>query len=75
MSPQEIVTLVAVSLAIVTTLLGGLLWIIKAQVSSMQKDLSPNGGSSTKDQLNRIEADVRDVRLKVDDHIQWHLGE
>jgi hypothetical protein len=55
--------------------LGGLLWIIKAQVSSMRKDLQPNGGSSTKDQLNRIERDVRDVRSKVDDHIQWHLND
>ena len=73
MTAGEIISLVAVSVTVITTLLGGLLWIIKAQVSSMRKDLLPNGGSSTKDQLNRIEADVRDVRAKVDDHIQWHL--
>jgi hypothetical protein len=40
----------------------------------MRKDLQPNGGSSTKDQLNRIEADVREVRGKVDDHITWHMS-
>ena len=34
----------------------------------MRKDLQPNGGSSTKDQLNRIERDVREVRGKVDNH-------
>ena len=75
MTPPEIVSLVGVSLAIVTTLLGGLMWVVKAQVQAMRKDLQPNGGSSTKDQLNRIENDVREVRNKVDDHIQWHLGE
>jgi hypothetical protein len=73
MSTGEIISLVAVSLSIVTALLGGLLWVVKAQVQAMRKDLQPNGGSSTKDQLNRIESDVREVRNKVDDHITWHI--
>jgi hypothetical protein len=73
MTAGEIISLVSVSLAIVTTLLGGLMWVIKAQVTAMRKDLQPNGGSSVKDQLNRIESDVRDVRMKVDDHIDWHM--
>jgi hypothetical protein len=73
MSTGEIISLVAVSLSIVTALLGGLLWIVKAQVQAMRKDLQPNGGTSTKDQLNRIESDIRDVRHKVDDHITWHV--
>lgn len=75
MTAGEIISLVSVSLAIVTALLGGLLWVVKAQVQAMRKDLQPNGGSSTKDQLNRIESDIKEVRNKVDDHIQWHLGE
>jgi len=75
MTTGEIISLVAVSLSIVTAVLGGLMWVIKAQVTSMRRDLQPNGGSSTKDQLNRIESDVRDVRSKVDDHITWHLNE
>jgi hypothetical protein len=73
MSAGEIISLVAVSLSIVTALLGGLLWVVKAQVQAMRKDLQPNGGTSTKDQLNRIESDIRDVRHKVDDHITWHV--
>ena len=75
MTAGEIISLVAVSLSIVTALLGGLMWIIKTQVQAMRKDLQPNGGSSTKDQLNRIENDVREVRSKVDDHITWHLND
>ena len=73
MTTPEIVSLVGVSLAIVTTLLGGLMWVVKAQVQAMRKDLLPNGGTSTKDQLNRIESDIREVRHKVDDHITWHI--
>jgi hypothetical protein len=73
MSTGEIISLVAVSLSIVTALLGGLLWVVKAQVQAMRKDLQPNGGTSTKDQLNRIESDIREVRHKVDDHITWHM--
>ena len=73
MTAGEIISLVAVSLSIVTAVLGGLMWVIKAQVTHMRKDLQPNGGSSTKDQLNRIERDVIEVRSKVDDHITWHL--
>ena len=73
MTPSEIISLVSVSLAIVTALLGGLMWIVKSQVQAMRRDLQPNGGSSTKDQLNRIERDVSEVRHKVDDHITWHL--
>lgn len=75
MNAGEIIALVSVSLTLVTTILGGLMWVIRTQVNAMRKDLQPNGGSSTKDQLNRIEADVREVRHKVDNHIQWHLGE
>ena len=73
MTAGEIISLVAVSLSIVTAVLGGLMWVIKAQVTSMRKDLQPNGGTSTKDQLNRIESDIREVRHKVDDHITWHI--
>ena len=59
-------------IAIATALLGGLLWMIKAQIS-LQKEFKPNGGASTRDSLNRIEVDLRELRAKIDDHVQWHL--
>jgi len=40
----------------------------------MHKAFQPNGGSSVKDQLNRIESDMKDVRHKVDEHITYHLN-
>lgn len=59
-------------IVIATALLAGLLWMIKAQVS-LQKEFKPNGGASTRDSLNRIEVDLRELRAKIDDHVQWHL--
>lgn len=47
---------------------GALFWIIDSRLSKVQKEFQPNGGSSMRDQLNRIES-------KIDGHIQWHLEE
>jgi len=57
---------------IITALLAGLSWIIRAQIR-LQKEFRPNVGSSTRDTLNEIRADVREIRGKVDDHIDWHM--
>ena len=73
MNAPEILVLAGVAVAIVTTLLGGLIWIVNMQVRSLLAEHKPNGGSSMKDQLNRIESDVNKVSSKVDDHITWHL--
>jgi hypothetical protein len=68
-SPSDLVPLVILT----TAVLGGVLWLIRAQVS-MLKAFQPNGGSSVKDQLNRIEADLKDARRKLDEHIDYHLN-
>lgn len=68
--PSDIVPLIVIA----TAILSGLAWLIRAQVQ-MHKAFQPNGGSSVKDQLNRIESEVRDVRRKVDDHVTWHLNQ
>lgn len=55
-------------------ILAGLIWIIRAQIS-MSREFQPNHGSSIKDQLTRIEQDVRELRGRLDDHVQFHLEE
>ena len=52
-------------------MLAGILWIIRAQMA-IQREFRPNGGSSMKDSVNRIEKDIRDVRYRVDQHIDNH---
>ena len=42
-----------VVLTLFSILMGGLVWVIKAQIS-MQKEFKPNGGSSTRDQLDSM---------------------
>ena len=73
MNATEILVLAGVAVAIVTTLLGGLLWVVNKQVATLLAEHKPNGGSSMKDQLNRIESDVNKFSNKLDDHITWHL--
>lgn len=72
MNPTEIVGLTVGSITIASAIIAGLVWLIRAQLA-MQKEFKPNGGSSTRDALNRIETDVREIRGKVDDHIEWHM--
>ena len=72
MNPAEIIGIVVACISILTAILGGMLWLIRAQVA-MNREFKPNGGSSTRDSLNRIETDVREIRGKLDDHIDWHM--
>lgn len=66
-NPSDLAVLVTIAAAI----LAGLLWLIRAQVSLL-KEFRPNGGSTTRDALNRIEADVRDLRTRLDNHMDNH---
>ena len=62
-SPPEILTLLSIGGVIV----GVLFWIIDSRLNKVLKEFKPNGGTSVRDQLNRIEA-------KVDGHIDWHMN-
>mgnify|MGYP006935481435 CR=1 FL=1 len=72
MNPAEVVSLSVGVVALLSAILGGLAWVIRAQLA-MTREFKPNGGSSTRDSLNRIETDLRDIRGKLDDHIDWHM--
>lgn len=50
------------------------------KIDQINKELHPNHGSSLRDAVNRIEisqaeikADAKEIRSKIDDHIEWHL--
>ena len=61
-SPPEILTL----LSIAGIIMGALFWIIDSRLGKLLREFKPNGGSSVKDQLDRIES-------KIDGHLNWHL--
>ena len=72
MDAAEVIGMAVGLLAILGAICAGLAWVIKAQIS-MSREFKPNGGSSTRDTLNEIRADVREIRGKIDDHIEWHV--
>ena len=67
MSLETIAALVGIG----ATIMAALLWLIRAQVS-MLREFKPNGGASARDQWTRTEADVREIRRRLDDHIDNH---
>lgn len=53
---------------------------MRQDITDIKKELHPNGGTSMRDAINRLEdtqteikTDLKDVREKIDGHIQWHL--
>jgi hypothetical protein len=40
---------------------------VKNEIQEVAKEFKPNGGSSLKDQVNRLEAQHSDLKLKVDE--------
>ena len=57
MTANEIIGLAVGVCAVSTSLLVGLRWVVKSYL----QELKPNGGSSIKDQLNRLEQRVDDL--------------
>ena len=62
MQPDQILTILSIGAII----LGALFWIIDSRLGKVLREFRPNGGSSVKDQLDRIES-------KIDGHLNWHL--
>ena len=61
MTAQEWIGIAVGVCAVLTSLLVGLRWVIKSYL----QELKPNGGSSMKDQLNRLEARVDDLFILI----------
>jgi len=61
MTPNEWVGLAVGACAITSSILLVLRWVIKSYL----QELKPNGGSSMKDQLNRLEARVDDLFMLI----------
>jgi len=61
MTPNEWVGLAVGACAIASSILLVLRWVIKSYL----QELKPNGGSSIKDQLNRLEARVDDLFILI----------
>lgn len=58
MSVQEWTGLTLTVLSIVALVAGGIKWLVKHYFNDIRAELKPNGGSSLKDAVNRLEKDV-----------------
>jgi hypothetical protein len=61
MTPNDWVAIAVGVSAVLTSLLVGLRWVIKSYLA----ELKPNGGSSMKDSINRLEKRVDDLFILI----------
>lgn len=59
---------------VISLIIGIFIWVnrklttfIKHEIQELAKEFKPNGGSSFKDQVNRLEAHHDDLKIKVDE--------
>ena len=65
--PADLIPLIV----IVSAVLSALIWIIKAQIK-MSRQFQPNGGSSLRDSVDRLERNNDYLRTRLDQHIDQH---
>jgi hypothetical protein len=63
MTPNEIIGLAVGVCAVLTSLLLALRWVVKSYL----QELKPNGGSSIKDTISRLETQSSRLEKRVDD--------
>ena len=61
-TPNELMAV----LSILGVVVAVLVFVVDARVNRMYREMKPNGGSSLRDAVDRIEQ-------KIDNHIHWHL--
>lgn len=64
MTIQDWLGLTLTSLSILTIIGVAVRWIIRHYLKDVVHELKPNGGSSLKDQVNRLEAKVQEADIK-----------
>lgn len=64
MTIQDWLGLTLTSLSILTIIGVAVRWIIRHYLKDVVHELKPNGGSSLKDQVNRLEIKVQEADLK-----------
>lgn len=63
MSPQDWSAVIVAAIAVVTAVYGLLRWLVKGWLI----ELKPNGGSSLKDAVNRLDAQAKEQSKRIDD--------
>lgn len=62
MSPQDWSAVIVASLAVISAVYGLLRWLVKGWLV----ELKPNGGSSLRDAVNRLDAQAKEQSKRID---------
>lgn len=66
---ESVLALVISVTTIITSAALGVRWLTKHYFAEIKQEMKPNGGSSIKDQVNKMESDILDLK------VQNHKGE
>lgn len=66
MDITQILGLIIAVSSVITVTAAGVRWLTKHYFDEIKKEFKPNGGSSLKDQVNRLEASHNSLEQKVD---------
>ena len=73
MTPQDWAGLVLTVLGILASVAIGARWIIKKYVQEIMDEIKPNGGSSMKDQITRLEDKTDKIFDLMIEHLNSHI--
>jgi hypothetical protein len=62
MDLQTLVAIIVSISTILSTLVVGVRWLVKHYFDDIKHELKPNSGKSLKDQVNRMEQDICDIK-------------
>jgi hypothetical protein len=57
---------------IITSAALGIKWLVKHYFKEIKHELKPNGGSSIKDQVNRLEKDIKSLTTQNEEGEEFH---
>ena len=77
MDYQTLIAIVVSISTILSTLIVGVRWLVKHYFDEIKHELKPNSGKSIKDQVNRMEQDILDIKEenKKGDHAHERLND
>ena len=67
MSVQDWAGLIFTTLSIVALVAGGIKWLTKHYFDEIRAEFKPNGGSSLKDQVNRLEKKTSELNERMNE--------
>jgi hypothetical protein len=71
-SAESILALVLSVASVITSVAYGVRWLTKHYFEEIKHEMKPNGGASMKDQVNRMEKDIADLKSQNAKGEEYH---